>query len=199
MFTAYSVPRHYLNQCWLLINWTSRNKLQWISNQNSGSFLQINMSSAKWRPIYSGLPVLRSISTNLKLLLSHKIGVRGGLQSDSCFSNSGKYCLWNWKSWKSFCVSEHGNGRIVILTTLSSPVAPDVIKMTNSGAEISAEILQEFRHYIFCEEIGRKLFISIYLRLSICGQRQKREFMDIVMSQPTAIVCCCENHQSRLY
>ena len=31
---AYSAPSHYLNQCWLIVNWTLRNKLQWIFNQN---------------------------------------------------------------------------------------------------------------------------------------------------------------------
>ena len=26
---AYSTPSHYLNQCWVIVNWTLRNKLQW--------------------------------------------------------------------------------------------------------------------------------------------------------------------------
>ena len=28
-----SAPSHYLNQCWLIANWTHRNKLQWHLNQ----------------------------------------------------------------------------------------------------------------------------------------------------------------------
>ena len=35
-------PSHYLNQCWNIINWTFRNKLQWKFNQNSNIFIQEN-------------------------------------------------------------------------------------------------------------------------------------------------------------
>ena len=42
---------HYLNQCWLIVNWTLRNKHQWNSNQciwkclrNGGHFVQGEMS-----------------------------------------------------------------------------------------------------------------------------------------------------------
>ena len=30
---AYSAPSHYLNQCWVIVNWTLRNKFQWNFNQ----------------------------------------------------------------------------------------------------------------------------------------------------------------------
>ena len=30
-FVAYSAPTHYLNQCWVVVNGTLRNKLQWKS------------------------------------------------------------------------------------------------------------------------------------------------------------------------
>ena len=30
---AWSAPSHYLNQCWHIVNWTLRNKLQWNHNQ----------------------------------------------------------------------------------------------------------------------------------------------------------------------
>ena len=33
---------HYLNQCWIIVNWTLRNKLQWSINQNSNIFIQEN-------------------------------------------------------------------------------------------------------------------------------------------------------------
>ena len=39
---AYSVPIHYLIQCLVIINWTIRNNLQWIFNQNSNFFIQEN-------------------------------------------------------------------------------------------------------------------------------------------------------------
>ena len=35
-------PSHYLNQCLNIINWTLRNKLQWILNRNSNIFFQEN-------------------------------------------------------------------------------------------------------------------------------------------------------------
>ena len=35
-------PSHYLNQCWNIVNWTLRNKLQWDCNQNSHISIQEN-------------------------------------------------------------------------------------------------------------------------------------------------------------
>ena len=35
-------PSHYLNQCWNIINWTLRNKLQWNFNPNANIFIQEN-------------------------------------------------------------------------------------------------------------------------------------------------------------
>ena len=37
---AWSVPSHYLNQCWSIVNWTLRNKLQSNINQMSCIFIQ---------------------------------------------------------------------------------------------------------------------------------------------------------------
>ena len=39
---AWSTPSHYLNQCWHIVNWTLRNKLQWNSNQNTKLFIHEN-------------------------------------------------------------------------------------------------------------------------------------------------------------
>ena len=33
-------PSHYLNQCWNIVNWNLRNKLQWNFNRNSNIFIQ---------------------------------------------------------------------------------------------------------------------------------------------------------------
>ena len=38
---ACSAPSHYLNQCWNIVNWTFRNKLQWNFNRNSNIFIQV--------------------------------------------------------------------------------------------------------------------------------------------------------------
>ena len=39
---AWPAPSHYLNQCWNIVNWTLRNKLQWNFNRNSNMFIQEN-------------------------------------------------------------------------------------------------------------------------------------------------------------
>ena len=36
------VPSHYLNQCWLVVNWTLGNKFQWNPNQNTNIFIEEN-------------------------------------------------------------------------------------------------------------------------------------------------------------
>ena len=39
---AYSVPSHYFNQCWVIVNFTLRNKLQRNFNQNTNIFIHEN-------------------------------------------------------------------------------------------------------------------------------------------------------------
>ena len=59
---------HYLNQCWNIVSWTARNKLQWNVNQNSYIFIkkiQLKMLSGKWRPFCLGLNVLGRVSKRL--------------------------------------------------------------------------------------------------------------------------------------
>ena len=57
---AYSVPSHYLNQCWFIVNWVLRNKLRRTFNQNTNFFIHqnakmhLNISSANWRPFCAG-------------------------------------------------------------------------------------------------------------------------------------------------
>ena len=36
------MPSHYLNQCWNIVDWTARNKLQWNVNRNSQISIQEN-------------------------------------------------------------------------------------------------------------------------------------------------------------
>ena len=36
---AYSAPSHYLNQCWVIVNWTPGDKFQWNFNQNTKLFI----------------------------------------------------------------------------------------------------------------------------------------------------------------
>ena len=46
---AYSAPSRYLNQCWVIFNWTLRNNLQWNLNQNT-NFLNPEMAAflSRW-------------------------------------------------------------------------------------------------------------------------------------------------------
>ena len=37
---AWTTPSHYVNQCWNIVNWTFRNKLQWNFHRNSYIFIQ---------------------------------------------------------------------------------------------------------------------------------------------------------------
>ena len=39
-----SAPSHYLNQCWIIVNWTRKNKLLWNFNQNAKLSIHENAS-----------------------------------------------------------------------------------------------------------------------------------------------------------
>ena len=41
---AHSAPSHYLNQCWVIVDWTRRNKFQWNFSQNIILFIHKNAS-----------------------------------------------------------------------------------------------------------------------------------------------------------
>ena len=43
-FVAYSTPSLYLNQCWIIVNWTFGNKIHWNSNQNTKLFIHEDAS-----------------------------------------------------------------------------------------------------------------------------------------------------------
>ena len=56
------VPSHYLHQCWLIVNWTPRNKLWCNFNQNKGVSIQENalkMFSANGLLLCSGIYMLK--------------------------------------------------------------------------------------------------------------------------------------------
>ena len=59
---AYPAPSHYLNQWWIIVNGTIRNKLQWNFDQNTNlSIMKMHLKipSARWRPFCSGGSVKR--------------------------------------------------------------------------------------------------------------------------------------------
>ena len=41
--------RHYLNQCWNIVNWTLGNKFQWNLNRNLYTFIQENVFENVWK------------------------------------------------------------------------------------------------------------------------------------------------------
>ena len=65
------VTSHYLNQCWNIINWTHRNKLQWKLNRNSYIFIQENVfENVVWimPAICLGLNVLKQWGLGKKVM-----------------------------------------------------------------------------------------------------------------------------------
>ena len=47
---AWTAPSHYLNQCWNIVDWTRRNKLQWNLNKNSNIFIHENaLQNIVWK------------------------------------------------------------------------------------------------------------------------------------------------------
>ena len=70
-----AVPSHYLNQYWIIINWTFGNNLQWNSNQNTKfSFMKMHLiiSSPKRRPFCPGGDELTHLSLTPKWRQYHK-------------------------------------------------------------------------------------------------------------------------------
>ena len=45
-------PNHYLNQCWNILNWTLRNKLQWNDNRNTNIFIEKKIHLNSLLPIW---------------------------------------------------------------------------------------------------------------------------------------------------
>ena len=66
------VPNHYVNQCWNIVNWIPRNKLQWNLIRNSYIFIKENVfENVIWKmpAIFHGLSVL----TKGQLLMSYDV------------------------------------------------------------------------------------------------------------------------------
>ena len=64
---TWPVPSHYLNQCWNILNWTLRNKLQWIKiDIFSFKKMHLKMLSGKCLPFCLGLNVFNQGKTQSK-------------------------------------------------------------------------------------------------------------------------------------
>ena len=62
---ALSAPSHYLNQCWTIVNWTLRNKLQQHFNRNSNIFIQENAFESIVCNMAFTLPGPQYVKTNI--------------------------------------------------------------------------------------------------------------------------------------
>ena len=92
---AYSVPSHYLNQCWPIVNWTLGNKFQWNLHQYTKQYysykkMDLKMSSATGWSFYLGTLVCvkwLSLKDLLKYLMS-KTWSSVYLQMEQCWQLS---------------------------------------------------------------------------------------------------------------
>ena len=76
---ACSVPSHYLNQCYCIVDWTIMNKLQWNSNQNKIKFIQkmcLKLLYAKWWPFCPGGDKLNTFFLNENVRISIEISLK---------------------------------------------------------------------------------------------------------------------------
>ena len=49
---AWTAPSHYLKQCWIIVNWTLRSKLQWNFSRNSNIFIEENpFQNVVWKMV----------------------------------------------------------------------------------------------------------------------------------------------------
>ena len=94
---AWSLPSHYLNQFWNIVNWTLRNKLQWIFFEMlafSFNKMLLKMSSVKWQPFCLGLNVLR-ISNYIPQKITDVITYPWWRHQMETFSASLAFCAEN--------------------------------------------------------------------------------------------------------
>ena len=81
-------PSHFFNQCWLIVNWTFRNKPQWnsIKIHNFPCMkMHLKMSFGKWRPFCPGVNI-----NLIRLCTDWSVG-RGCLLCLFCSVTTGKY------------------------------------------------------------------------------------------------------------
>ena len=75
---TFLLPSLYLNQCWVIVNWTLRNKFQWNFNQNTKLFIHENASQNIVCEIMAILPRRRWVSCTKLTKFQHAICVTRG-------------------------------------------------------------------------------------------------------------------------
>ena len=105
MVFAWSMPSHYLNQCWNIVNWTHSNKLQWNFHRNVYIFIQENAlaNDGKMAAIFLGLnvlkgtaiwPSLRPCSWHYLYFMDCAAYLTHKYMFSSDFSWCGRLCCW---------------------------------------------------------------------------------------------------------
>ena len=70
MACYWTVPSHYLCQCWHIVNWTPENNVQWNFDQNSYNFIQENpFQNAVWK--MATILSRRNVLTHCSLVVSY--------------------------------------------------------------------------------------------------------------------------------
>ena len=86
---AYLAPSHYLNQCWVIVNWTLRNKLQWNFNRNYNIFIQENAFEnfvCEMAAILSQHQCLQYIPRNMHVVWKYICNMATIVRTDSRFA-----------------------------------------------------------------------------------------------------------------
>ena len=87
---AWSATSHYLNQCWDIVNWTLRNKLQWNFNRNFNIFIQKNSFDS----IDCGMAAILSQPQCIKVFCTDSVDVHNKQLHSSIW--------WGWIYWRNW-------------------------------------------------------------------------------------------------
>ena len=103
---ACSTPSHYLNQWWLVVNWTPGNKLQWNLNRKCIIFIQRKCiwkcRLPNWRPFCPGEePASSRCKTPQNMICCYKV---------TCLSYNNSYDSWHrqhsrWHTFRSLGIA----------------------------------------------------------------------------------------------
>ena len=138
---AWPAPSYYLNQCWNIVSWTLRNKLQWHDHMLKFSF-------ATYRPFCTGLGEISTCPYYDVLITFHKSAwyMYGRLQYDviECV-----VCVWNVvNTWK--CSSSYGSMKIRCITPfhLHALNGGYSVIAHNGLTKVTVEIYSRFGEYV---------------------------------------------------
>ena len=98
-FVAWPAPSHYLNQCWIIVNWTLRNKLQWNLNRNSNIFIQENAFESVVCETAAILSRPQCVKLNKLLNRRHKSSCEAAVM---CYAERQQTMVYEQSTWIEF-------------------------------------------------------------------------------------------------